>query len=624
MYRLSSIILFLFVFVRTYAQSPHGELFKIDCAQCHNASGWAVNTDSIKYDHDLAAFKLSGVHSKADCKSCHIASIFSEAPSQCSSCHTDVHNMTVGNDCSRCHTTNDWLVDNIPELHEENGFAMVGAHSNLMCIDCHTSETNLIFNRIGNECINCHTNDFNSAKNPDHVSGGFSTNCIDCHDPIADNWNSSNFNHDFFPLTLGHAIFDCKACHHTNNFSDASGLCSSCHMQDYNSAINPNHAVENISTSCTDCHTTGAWTPSTFDHSIFPFAGSHLPIANNCNQCHNGNYANTPNTCNGCHMPEFTATTNPNHSAAQFPTDCAVCHDETAWVPSSYNHNTIFPLLGAHAAVTNCNDCHHNNYTSTPNTCSGCHMPDYTAAVNPNHSTAQFPTDCAICHDETAWIPSSFTHNLFPLLGAHATISNCNDCHHGNYTSTPNTCNGCHMPDYTATTNPNHTAAQFSTDCAVCHNESAWTPATYNHSNFPLVGAHASITNCNLCHNGNYTNTPNTCAGCHMPDYNATTNPNHSASGFSTNCATCHNESGWTPSSYDHDAMFFPIYSGKHNGEWNACTDCHTNAGNFAIFSCIDCHEHNNQNSVNNDHNGVSGYSYNSNACFNCHPDGSE
>ncbi|MBP6335268.1 MAG: hypothetical protein KA444_07325 [Bacteroidia bacterium] len=691
MYRLSSVILLMLAFMQAMAQSPHGDSFKIDCASCHSASGWAVVTDSIKYNHNETNFALSGIHTKTDCKACHVSSIFSDAPSQCSSCHTDVHTMSVGNDCSRCHTTNSWLVDNIPELHEESGFALTGSHSNLSCVDCHRSETNLRFDRIGNDCINCHQKDFLAAKDPDHSTGGFSTNCIECHDPVSNGWNSDNFNHEFFPLVQGHAINDCRACHQTTNFSDASSACNSCHMQDFNATTNPNHTAAHFPTDCAVCHNIIAWTPTGFDHSNFPLLGGHAAVTD-CNDCHHNNYVNTPNTCNACHMPDYTATTNPNHNTAHFPTDCAICHDENAWTPSSFDHSgfpllgshasitdcndchhnsyistpntcnachmpdytattnpnhssanfptdcavchnesawipsgfnhTMFPLTGGHANVTDCNDCHHNNYVNTPNTCNACHMPDYTATTNPNHGLAQFPTDCAICHSDNGWIPSSFDHSSFPLLGSHAAITNCNDCHHGTYTNTPNTCNACHNADYVATTNPNHSAAQFPTDCAICHNETAWIPSGFTHSIYPLVGSHATITNCNDCHHGNFTNTPNTCAGCHMPDYNATTNPNHSASQFSTNCTTCHDETGWTPSSFDHDALYFPIYSGKHQGKWSTCTDCHTNSSNYALFTCINCHEHNNQNSVNNDHNGVSGYTYTSAACYNCHPDG--
>ncbi|MBP6448253.1 MAG: hypothetical protein KA341_15735, partial [Saprospiraceae bacterium] len=78
----------------------------------------------------------------------------------------------------------------------------------------------------------------------------------------------------------------------------------------------------------------------------------------------------------------------------------------------------------------------------------------------------------------------------------------------------------------------------------------------------------------------------------------------------------------WEPATFNHDNSYFPIYSGNHKGEWNLCTDCHLNAGNFSSFSCINCHEHNNQTQVKNDHKGVNGYQYNSNACYSCHPKG--
>jgi len=77
----------------------------------------------------------------------------------CASCHVDIHSQSVGNDCVRCHTSETWLVDNIPELHEENGFPLIGSHSNLSCVECHTSETTLRFDRVGNECISCHRDD---------------------------------------------------------------------------------------------------------------------------------------------------------------------------------------------------------------------------------------------------------------------------------------------------------------------------------------------------------------------------------------------------------------------------------------------------------------------------------
>jgi hypothetical protein len=52
--------------------------------------------------------------------------------------------------------------------------------------------------------------------------------------------------------------------------------------------------------------------------------------------------------------------------------------------------------------------------------------------------------------------------------------------------------------------------------------------------------------------------------------------------------------------------------------------DCHINSGNYSSFSCINCHEHSNRGEVDDDHSEVSGYSYESNACYSCHPTGDD
>jgi hypothetical protein len=269
--------------------------------------------------------------------------------------------------------------------------------------------------------------------------------------------------------------------------------------------------------------------------------------------------------------------------------------------------------------------CHANGYANTPNTCYGCHATNYNQTTNPNHVTSQFTTTCEICHSTSAWTPATFNHNtVYPLIGSHATIANnCISCHANGYTNTPNTCYGCHATNYTQTTNPNHITAQFATTCEVCHTPSGWVPSSFNHATvFPLIGAHATIANnCNACHANGYANTPNTCIGCHQTDYNQANDPNHASAQFPTTCLDCHTQTAWSPSTFNHDGQYFPIYSGKHKNKWDACSDCHPNASNYSIFTCTtSCHS---QSSTNNDHQGVSGYSYNSNACLNCHPNGS-
>ena len=247
MYRLSSIILILFGLYPIFAQSPHEDELKIDCAQCHNPEGWDINYETIQFSHNITEFQLEGTHAQVDCKLCHTNLKFNDTPSDCISCHTDVHSMSVGNDCIRCHTPESWLVDYIPELHEENGFPLIGAHSTASCVDCHLSEPLLIFDRIGNECINCHKEDYLTTEYPNHLGAGFSTDCIDCHSPLAIGWNTEVVNHDFFPLTLGHNIQDCRECHTSDNYSDISADCVSCHQNDYASTSNPNHESSGFS-----------------------------------------------------------------------------------------------------------------------------------------------------------------------------------------------------------------------------------------------------------------------------------------------------------------------------------------------------------------------------------------
>jgi hypothetical protein len=156
------------------------------------------------------------------------------------------------------------------------------------------------------------------------------------------------------------------------------------------------------------------------------------------------------------------------------------------------------------------------------------------------------------------------------------------------------------MDDYRATTSPNHVAGNVSTDCQSCHSSGAWQPAHFSH---------AGITQ--------------PCASCHLPDYQATTQPVHSTAGFPTTCQTCHNTNAWIPaSSANHDAQYFPIYSGAHRGRWSSCNECHTTSGSYTNFNCLACHPHSDKAATDSHHSGRSGYQYTSQACYSCHPRG--
>ncbi len=384
MRKLSSLILSLVFSVSLFSQSsPHGVGFEVNCMDCHSTSGWTIDIKNLSFNHNTTKFALLGQHQSVNCKLCHKSLEFSKAESECVSCHTDMHNQTVGDDCARCHTPNTWVVNNITEIHQKSRFPLVGRHMAADCFDCHTnaSPSLLNFGPLGVNCIDCHQKDYDATTNPNHSAGGYSTNCVECHNMTANSWSGAGINHDFFPLTGAHATIsnNCFSCHQ-GSYVNTPNTCAGCHMPNYNASTNPNHAAINIPTDCSTCHTTNPnWVPATFaiHNNYYLLAGAHVAIANNCVDCHNGNYVTTPNTCVGCHQANYNQTTNPPHSASQFPITCTDCHTQTAWSPANWNHDSqYFPIYsGKHKNEWNaCTDCHPNSTNYAVFTCTtSCH-----------------------------------------------------------------------------------------------------------------------------------------------------------------------------------------------------------------------------------------------------------
>lgn len=768
-------------------RSPHGEKLKISCAECHHPEGWKMEVGRYTFSHKQTSFPLSGQHTALECRSCHTSLVFDEAEQTCISCHTDVHQQTTGPDCARCHDTDSWLVTNITAIHRLTNLPLTGAHYTTDCIDCHKGASGLLFEPLSAACFNCHQQDYLNTKVPDHVANNYSTDCVECHNINAFSWDGAGINHAFFPLVESHNI-DCTQCHTQGQpYNSVSQECSSCHLIDYQNAVNPNHQTIGFPIQCNECHDLSPdWRPASFgDHDAqffpinsgkhkgewesctdchtnsnnfrqfscidchehnqsdmnkehrgvngyvyeskacfechptgdedfifnhnatsFPLTGAHNTVV--CSECHITGYNGTSTACNSCHLQQFNEAVNPSHTLLGVSQDCASCHSTNPdWKPATFSqHDTYYVLRGAHQRIaSNCFDCHEGNYVNSPNTCFSCHSEAYNQTTSPPHQAAQFSISCEQCHTETAWTPATFDHDQqyfpiysgkharewqncaechtnpdnygtfscidchehnkpgtdrehigisgytyasdacfachptgdgdasfdhnqtsFPLTGAHISTV-CTECHSAGYTGTSTVCADCHTNQYNLSVNPNHLVLNIPTTCAECHStQPGWNPASFQiHNNYyTLQGAHQIIANeCVVCHNGNYNTTPNTCYGCHVQDYNQTVNPPHASAQFPTECLSCHNQSVWEPSTFNHDAQYFPIYSGKHRREWDLCSDCHTNPSNYAVFSCINCHEHN-QADMAREHNGVSGYVWNSNACLECHPDGDD
>jgi hypothetical protein len=600
------------------------------CLECH-PDGSAEGA----FNHANSNFPLTGAHTTTDCISCH-ANGFSGTPTICFACHENDFSQSVNpnhnaigipNDCETCHTTNpDWQPATFP-IHNQY-YPLAGAHAAITsnCFTCH--EGNYI--NTPNLCFGCHSDDYNQATDPNHIAAQFPTTCESCHSETA--WTPATFDHDgqFFPIYSGHhqGTWDvCSDCH-TNSGNYADFTCITCHQQgqtdeDHNGIGGYSYN----SAACFECHPTGS-AEGAYNHnnSNFPLTGAHLNAE--CLECHANGYAGTPTICFACHENDFNQSVNPNHNALSIPNDCETCHTTNPdWQPASFPiHNEYYALTGEHLTVaTDCFICHEGDYNNTPDACVGCHMDNYSQSANPDHDAIGIPTDCETCHTTSPdWQPASFPiHNeYYPLTGAHLTIvSDCFICHEGDYNNTPNACVGCHINDYNQTTNPDHDAIGIGTDCETCHTTNpGWQPATFPIHNqyWPLTGAHVTV-DCDDCHNGNYNSTPNTCAGCHMDDYNGTTDPNHAAAGFPTDCELCHTTIAWVPSTFDHDGQYFPIYSGSHAGVWTTCSQCHPNPSDYGVFTCLTCHP---PGETNGDHEGVPGYQYNSDACYACHPTG--
>lgn len=414
-----------------------------------------------------------------------------------------------------------------------------------------------------------------NERGPVVPHASFPDDCSLCH--VGQDWTElrEDFTFDHgaetgLVLEGAHAEAECLRCHNDRGpvALFAARGCSGCHENYHQGQLGEN---------CEDCHGETNWRPfeqiAMHNRTRLPLVGAHAAAA--CWSCHEGAqvgdfYYQDPE-CISCHQDDLARAQNPDHQMQGWVSACDRCHIPTTWSGGGFNHNT-FPLTGAHKN-TDCTLCHIGNvYAGLPSNCVDCHLPEFLATNDPDHQVLNISTMCQQCHGTSTWLGARFPH-----------------------TGIVNGCVNCHLPEYQATTSPNHQAQGFSTNCEQCHGTNSWFGANFSH-----VG----ITN--------------GCVTCHLPEYNNTTNPNHMAAGFPTSCENCHNTNNWNNAVFAHT---FPITSGDHKNL--DCTDCHLNPANFQQFSCIHCHEHN-QNKMADKHKNEQGYVWTSAACFMCHPDGKE
>lgn len=192
---------------------------------------------------------------------------------------------------------------------------------------------------------------------------------------------------------------------------------------------------------------------------------------------------------------------------------------------------------------------------------------------------------------------------VFHLEGQHRELG-CSECHTGGLEAeVPETCQGCHEQDRPA----NHYAG----DCGDCHSPVGWDNASIDHERFlTLQGGHDGLS-CTACHaEGSFEGLDPACESCHEPD--------RPSGHFSGGCGTCHPVTRWGDGEFDH-RPFFPV---PHEGV-SACESCHPQPQGTDAFTCIECHEHA-QGEMTREHDEVSRFVWESQACLDCHPNGRE
>ncbi len=124
-----------------------------ECRSCHteHKGPHGVLTNLARFDHDCAAFQLTGKHQTTECKACHTTpGVYKGTAKTCFTCHAEpvVHKEKYGTTCSQCHSTSTW--DGAVIRH--TGFSMTHGGRNNTCATCH----NVVAHFSTYTCYNCH------------------------------------------------------------------------------------------------------------------------------------------------------------------------------------------------------------------------------------------------------------------------------------------------------------------------------------------------------------------------------------------------------------------------------------------------------------------------------------
>jgi hypothetical protein len=269
-----------------------------------------------------------------------------------------------------------------------------------------------------------------------------------------------------------------------------------------------------------------------------------------------------------------------------------------------------FNDYASHADFENqCSLCHQPLQASQAKLCEDCHKDIQTQIQDQKgtHGRVQNVEKCGSCHAEhkgrdfdpvqTALDQFDHSQTSFPLTGKHAEAA-CKDCHKNNqFGDARADCAACHAE-------PVSHKNMFGLNCAECHTQLAWKPASYNAHNFDhnklgfSLVKHTSAYNgkpiaCTDCHTGAVPAFDNqTCVRCHSAnppkDQPQETDfmSKHAAS-YGTDCMQCHDGTD-RMRGFTHENVF--VLDGKHAAL--ACDSCHAGMKFHGTpVECSACHQ---------------------------------
>lgn len=140
------------------------------CTACHNEDRWRDWEFGLDRHNEETDYALEGAHQLAPCASCHevdealgLMVFDTELPDTCVSCHTDDNahgDQFDDRTCDTCHGVETFI--GVVIDHDDTRFPLDGAHENVDCAACHTSEpdgsggTMIRYRPLETDCAACH------------------------------------------------------------------------------------------------------------------------------------------------------------------------------------------------------------------------------------------------------------------------------------------------------------------------------------------------------------------------------------------------------------------------------------------------------------------------------------